>query len=173
MTHPVQSHDFASGVCVHCHAPESNVAASQNSEKPITCVTRWIGGHAPGEERGHTGFAADDFDAVGARFRELRKEQDEALATVVEDPIVDDGFCNVLKEDIAAFNLLQNNVGQYEASLLADSHKLFMWFCDVVDPEYSSGRMVDAIGKIYYVSREPGETPQEFEQRVKNAVLVR
>jgi hypothetical protein len=149
MTHPIQSHDFASGVCVHCHAPESN--ASQNSEKPIACVTRWVSGHAPGEERGHTGFAADDFNAIGARFQELRREQDEALATVVEEV----------------------ELTTESATLLADTHKLFSWFCQLIDPTYSSGRMVDAIGKIYYVSREPGETPQEFEQRVKNAVLVR
>ncbi len=97
----------------------------------------------------HRGMAADDFDAIGARLAELRKEQDEALAKKTVE-----GEIN-------------------EVSALVNSYEMFVQFCNLVDPFYLSGRMSDAIGKIYYVSREPGETRQEFESRVKTAVLIR
>ncbi len=44
-----------------------------------------------------------------------------------------------------------------ETALLNNSFALFALFCNLVDPAYSSGRMQDAIGRIYYITRIPSQ----------------
>jgi hypothetical protein len=80
----VQEHEFdAADVCIHCHATRCNVANSLGAleMKPITCSGRWIDQPAPEPRRRIS--AADDFDGIGARLKELRAEQDAILAQTV------------------------------------------------------------------------------------------
>jgi hypothetical protein len=80
----VQEHEFdVADVCIHCHATRRNVANSLGAleMKPITCSGRWIDQPARAPRRKVS--AADDFDGIGARLKELRAEQDAILAQTV------------------------------------------------------------------------------------------
>lgn len=50
----------------------------------------------------------------------------------------------------------QGQLAASEAAIIGDANALFLWFCNQVDPAFSSGRMQDAIGRIYFISRIPG-----------------
>jgi hypothetical protein len=79
---PVQEHayDPTTDICLHCHVPKSNVEKSQTEAKLITCIWRWE--DAITTERTRKISAADDFDMIGARLEQLRKEQAAIRATV-------------------------------------------------------------------------------------------
>ncbi len=49
----------------------------------------------------------------------------------------------------------QAQVVATETALLNNSFALFALFCNLVDPAYSSGRMQDAIGRLYFIDRFP------------------
>ena len=43
-----------------------------------------------------------------------------------------------------------------EAAIIGDSYAVFLWYTQQVDPAYNSGRMQDAIARIYFITRNPG-----------------
>ena len=47
----------------------------------------------------------------------------------------------------------QGQLATSETAIIGDSQALFAWFVNNVDPAFSSGRMQDAIGRIYYLTR--------------------
>ena len=51
----------------------------------------------------------------------------------------------------------QGQLASSETAIIGDSFALFLLFCNLVDPAYSQGRMQDAIGRLYFISRIPGE----------------
>src|SRR5713226_6062534 len=51
----------------------------------------------------------------------------------------------------------QGQLASSEAAIIGDSNAMFLWFCSQVDPAYSSGRMQDAIARIYFIERIPGQ----------------
>ena len=55
-----------------------------------------------------------------------------------------------------ALNTPQGQLASSETAIIGDSFAMFLWFVNNVDPAYSSGRMQDAIGRIYFISRIPG-----------------
>jgi hypothetical protein len=50
----------------------------------------------------------------------------------------------------------QSQLAQSWTAILGDNFAMFAWFVSQVDPQYSSGRMQDGIGRIYFISRIPG-----------------
>lgn len=50
----------------------------------------------------------------------------------------------------------QGQLATTETAVIGDSYATFIWYCNQVDPAYNSGRMQDAIGRIYFLSRIPG-----------------
>lgn len=49
----------------------------------------------------------------------------------------------------------QGQLASTEAAVIGDSNATFLWFIAGVDPATSSGRMQDAIGRIYFIERNP------------------
>jgi hypothetical protein len=49
----------------------------------------------------------------------------------------------------------QGQLASTEAAIIGDSNATFLWFISGVDPATSSGRMQDAIGRIYFIERNP------------------
>jgi len=47
----------------------------------------------------------------------------------------------------------QGQLASSIAAIIGDANAVFLWFTSQVDPAYSEGRMQDAIGRIYYLSR--------------------
>jgi hypothetical protein len=57
------------------------------------------------------------------------------------------------------FNNLSTPQGQLAMSftaIIGNSFALFQWFCNMVDPAFSVGRMQDAIARIYFIERIAG-----------------
>ena len=50
----------------------------------------------------------------------------------------------------------QGQLASSETAIIGDSYALFAWFCNQVDPALNSGRMQDAIGRLYFMTRIPG-----------------
>jgi hypothetical protein len=51
----------------------------------------------------------------------------------------------------------QGQLAAAEAAIIEDSNALFLYYCNQVDPAYASGRMQDAIGRIYFIERNPAQ----------------
>jgi len=51
----------------------------------------------------------------------------------------------------------QGQLTTSETAVIGDNFAMFLWFCNQVDPAFNSGRMQDAIGRIYFISRIAGE----------------
>jgi len=51
----------------------------------------------------------------------------------------------------------QGQVASSEAAIIGDSFALFALYVALCDPAYSSGRMQDAIGRLYFINRIAGE----------------
>ena len=51
----------------------------------------------------------------------------------------------------------QGQLASSFAAIIGDSFAVFQWFCNMVDPAYSVGRMQDAIGRIYFIERIAGQ----------------
>lgn len=49
----------------------------------------------------------------------------------------------------------QGQVITAEAAQISATYDLFLLFCNLIDPSYSSGRMQDAIARIYFLDRNP------------------
>jgi Baseplate J-like protein len=83
--------------------------------------------------------------------------------TGVQTPAESDILTGVLADMSAALggNLntaLSTPQGQLASSLAAiigDAYNTFAFYCNQVDPAYASGRMQDAIARLYFLSRKP------------------
>jgi hypothetical protein len=51
----------------------------------------------------------------------------------------------------------QGQLAASEAAVIGDAYAIFAWFCNQVDPAFSSGRMQDAIARIYFIERIAAE----------------
>ena len=47
----------------------------------------------------------------------------------------------------------QGQLSTTETATIGESQALFAWFCNQTDPAYNSGRMQDAVGRIYFMTR--------------------
>src|ERR1700735_1914904 len=56
-----------------------------------------------------------------------------------------------------SLNTPQGQLASTEAALIADYNNQFLIYINGVDPAYSSGRMQDAIGRIYFLERKPAQ----------------
>lgn len=54
-------------------------------------------------------------------------------------------------------NTPQGQLASSEAAVISNNQQLFAYYTQQVDPAYSSGRMQDAIGRIYDLERNPAE----------------
>lgn len=50
----------------------------------------------------------------------------------------------------------QGQIAMTETAIIGDKNAQFLWFVNNVDPAFASGRMQDAIGRIYFLARIPG-----------------
>lgn len=56
-----------------------------------------------------------------------------------------------------ALNTSQGQLAQSDTAVIGDANDQFLALANGVDPAYAAGRMQDAIGRIYYVERNPAE----------------
>ena len=49
----------------------------------------------------------------------------------------------------------QGQLASTFTAIVGDKNAQFLWFCNQVDPAYNSGRMQDAIARIYFLARNP------------------
>ena len=56
-----------------------------------------------------------------------------------------------------ALSTPQGQLASSTTAIIGDSYAMFLWFCSQVDPAYSSGRMQDAIARIYFIERIPSQ----------------
>lgn len=55
-----------------------------------------------------------------------------------------------------ALSTPQGQLATTETAVIGDSYAMFIWYCNQVDPALNSGRMQDAIGRFYFMSRIAG-----------------
>jgi hypothetical protein len=77
---------------------------------------------------------------------------ESAILTGVQSDI-DGAFGGGLNQ---ALSTPQGQIASSETAILGDSFAMFAYFANQVDPAYSSGRMQDAIARIYFITRIPG-----------------
>ncbi len=51
----------------------------------------------------------------------------------------------------------QGQLASSEAAIIDDANSIFVYYTQQVDPAYASGRMQDAIGRIYFMERNPSQ----------------
>lgn len=56
-----------------------------------------------------------------------------------------------------ALNTPQGQLAQADAAIIEDANDVFAWYLSQTDPRYATGRMQDAIGFLYFLTREPAE----------------
>jgi hypothetical protein len=56
-----------------------------------------------------------------------------------------------------ALSTPQGQIATSESAIIADSYNMFLWFCNQVDPALNSGRMQDAIARVYFITRLPAQ----------------
>jgi hypothetical protein len=54
-------------------------------------------------------------------------------------------------------NTPQGQIASSETALIVDTNSIFVYYTNQVDPAYATGRMQDAIARIYFISRLPAE----------------
>src|SRR5882672_10298359 len=54
-------------------------------------------------------------------------------------------------------NTPQGQIASSEAAVVANNQALFVTYTQLVDPAYSFGRYQDAIGRIYFLTRNPAQ----------------
>ena len=72
------------------------------------------------------------------------------LAGVQAD--INAAFGGVLNPDLRT---PQGQLASSETAVIGYVQDLFLYYCNQVDPAYASGRMQDAIGRLYFMTREP------------------
>jgi hypothetical protein len=56
-----------------------------------------------------------------------------------------------------ALSTPQGQIATSQTAIIGDMLATFLWYCSQIDPAYSSGRMQDAIGRLYGIERIPAE----------------
>lgn len=51
----------------------------------------------------------------------------------------------------------QGQIASSEAAVIIDTNSIFVYYTNQVDPAYATGRMQDAIARIYFLTRKPAE----------------
>jgi hypothetical protein len=92
----------------------------------------------PFPELGPTGFIIPDENAV--------------LAGVLAD--LNAAFGGNLNPQLST---PQGQIASSNTAIIGDSFAMFQWFCNMMDPAYSVGRMQDAIARIYFIFRIAGQ----------------
>lgn len=87
---------------------------------------------------GPNGFVAPDETAI--------------LAGVLAD--LNAAYQTTLDPDLTT---VQGQWASSETAVIGDANAMFLWFCNQVDPAFSSGRMQDGIARIYFLSRNPAQ----------------
>ncbi len=54
-------------------------------------------------------------------------------------------------------NTPQGQIATSEAALIVDTNSIFVYYTNQVDPAFATGRMQDAIARIYFITRLPAE----------------
>lgn len=54
-----------------------------------------------------------------------------------------------------ALSTPQGQLASSETAIIGDNYAMFIWYCNQVDPAFSSGRMQDGIARIYFIERFP------------------
>lgn len=72
------------------------------------------------------------------------------------------------------YNLVtpQGQLAQSWAAIIDNTYATFQFFAQQVDPSYSTGRMQDAIGRIYFMQRQPAIPTQLQISSIGNAGVV-
>lgn len=76
-----------------------------------------------------------------------------AVLTGVQSDI-DAAFGNTLNYQLTTS---QGQLASSEAAIISNTYGTFQYYTQQVDPAYSTGRMQDAIGRIYFLERDPAE----------------
>lgn len=76
----------------------------------------------------------------------------EVLAGVTED--INGAFGGVLNP---ALNTPQGQLASSETAVIDEVNSTFLYFTNQVDPAYATGRMQDAIARIYFIERNPAQ----------------
>lgn len=56
-----------------------------------------------------------------------------------------------------ALSTPQGQLASSQTAIIGDNYAVFLWFCNQVDPAFSSGRMQDGIARIYFIERFPAQ----------------
>ena len=48
-------------------------------------------------------------------------------------------------------------ITEWEHAIIGAVNSTFLYYCNQVDPAFATGRMQDAIGRIYFIERIPGQ----------------
>ncbi|RUV37404.1 baseplate J/gp47 family protein [Mesorhizobium sp. M7A.F.Ca.MR.148.00.0.0] len=76
----------------------------------------------------------------------------EVLAGVQDD--INEAFGGVLNP---ALNTPQGQLASSETAVIDEVNSTFLFFTNQVDPAYATGRMQDAIARIYFIERNPAQ----------------
>ena len=78
----IQEHEFdpVTCVCIHCHVPANNILEAAGN---LTCAPRWMPEQVRPEPARRI-LAADDFDMIGDRLKELDAEKLANLAQTTQ-----------------------------------------------------------------------------------------
>jgi hypothetical protein len=71
-----------------------------------------------------------------------------------EQADIDAAFGNTLSYSLTT---PQGQLASSNAAIISNTYATFQYYTQQVDPSYSSGRMQDAIGRIYFLERDPAE----------------
>lgn len=70
-------------------------------------------------------------------------------------------------------NTPQGQLATSEAAVIVDTNSIFVYYTNQVDPAYATGRMQDAIARIYFLERLPAQpTVLQLELSGNNGVVV-
>ncbi|TIR78119.1 MAG: hypothetical protein E5X19_32455, partial [Mesorhizobium sp.] len=56
-----------------------------------------------------------------------------------------------------ALNTPQGQLASSETAVIDEVNSTFLYFTNQVDPAYATGRMQDAIARIYFIERNPAQ----------------
>lgn len=90
----------------------------------------------------------------------IAPSEQDILAGVKSD--INAAFGNALNP---ALNTPQGQLATSEAAIIGACNDAFLALANGIDPRNATGRMQDAIGYIYFMTRQSGETAAEFEAR--------
>ena len=84
MPEPVKVHVYVDFKCKFCSAYQGDVEKSEAAHTPITCIHR-MPDEPEAKDIGTRPRAADEFDFIGARLKQIREEEDLKQKTLISD----------------------------------------------------------------------------------------